>query len=264
MNPLETAKALAVPVGYLGGSGMTDPATYASAPELGFRGRGFYFIGRGAAMGDVRAEVVASSMAFFPPQRGDGFLQRRPSPDGPGTRHLRLSRSAAVGLGSPADRVGTGSGPDRRSCWRTSSMVPMRAGARAVRRVAAAPRPADLPALRHSSAARASRVRAAASTALAVFASGHHTRWRRRWSERDRCPFGTAESMGWAEPLPECTDELLERRAAAEELDRRADGACFSVLSDSERAELVECVLAVKPRRKPDDGSGALALHWRR
>src|ERR1700712_833296 len=73
MNALDTAKALASPVNYLGGIWMTDPATYEHGAKVGVQGRGFYFVGRGAAMGDVRAEVVAAAMAFFPWEQATSF-----------------------------------------------------------------------------------------------------------------------------------------------------------------------------------------------
>jgi hypothetical protein len=46
---------------------MTDPATYARAAELGFEGSDFYVAGRGGALGDVPASVVAAALVFFSP-----------------------------------------------------------------------------------------------------------------------------------------------------------------------------------------------------
>jgi len=46
---------------------MTDPATYAYGAELGFDGMDFYAAGRGGALGDVRADVVAAAFVFFEP-----------------------------------------------------------------------------------------------------------------------------------------------------------------------------------------------------
>ena len=67
MNSFEAAEALALPTGYLGGRWMASRATYVYGGELGFAGRSFYYLGRGAALGDVLPEVVTSAMIFFPP-----------------------------------------------------------------------------------------------------------------------------------------------------------------------------------------------------
>jgi hypothetical protein len=46
---------------------MTDPATYKQGSELGFEGMDFYTAGRGGALGDVPADVVTASFVFFEP-----------------------------------------------------------------------------------------------------------------------------------------------------------------------------------------------------
>ena len=65
---------------------MTDPATYAYGAELGFEGMDFYVAGRGGALGDVPADVVAAAFVFFAPTScgggvgtfGVGDAARRP------------------------------------------------------------------------------------------------------------------------------------------------------------------------------------------
>jgi Helix-turn-helix family len=44
---------------------MADAATFARGAELGFEGIDFYLAGRGGAMGDVPADVVAAALLFF-------------------------------------------------------------------------------------------------------------------------------------------------------------------------------------------------------
>ena len=63
---------------------MTDPATYAYGAELGFEGSDFYVAGRGGALGDVPAGVVAAAFVFFEPglvrhswERSAGVMPRR-------------------------------------------------------------------------------------------------------------------------------------------------------------------------------------------
>lgn len=44
---------------------MTNPEAYARGAELGFEGMDFYIGGRGGALGDVPADVVAAAFVFF-------------------------------------------------------------------------------------------------------------------------------------------------------------------------------------------------------
>jgi hypothetical protein len=247
MNPLETAKALASPVGYLGGIWMTDPATYEHGEAAGIKGRGFYFAGRGAAMGDVRAEVVAAAMAFFPWEQVTDFYNEGRSQLSP-ERALEAFSTALWDWG----RKRVSSAPDLdRTAQLLARVVdaadasgrPLFAGWRA------SPRPTD-PAGLTIHLLHVLRELRGGTHAIAVFASGM-TPVEAAVVRADLMPrFGTAESMGWTPPLPECTDELRARRVAAEELTDQMMAAVFATLSDSDRAELVECVLAVKAASK--------------
>jgi hypothetical protein len=67
MTPEETAAATADAVGHLASHFMLDPATYTTGAELGFPNMSFYVGGRGGALGDVGAGVVAASFVFFAP-----------------------------------------------------------------------------------------------------------------------------------------------------------------------------------------------------
>ena len=53
MTHVETAKAIARPIGDMGGAFMMDGATYARGAELGFSGIDFYVLGRGGVLGDT-------------------------------------------------------------------------------------------------------------------------------------------------------------------------------------------------------------------
>jgi hypothetical protein len=247
MNPLDTAKALASPVGYLGGIWMTDPATYARGEDVGVKGRGFYFVGRGAAMGDARGEVVAAAMAFFPMEQARDFYNEGRS---------QIAPEAALAAFSEClwdwGRRRIASAPDLdRTAQLLARVVD---GADAAGRALfagwrEAPRPTDLPALTIHLLHLLRELRGG-SHALAVFASGI-TPIEAAVLRADLMPkFGTAEAMGWAPPIPECTDELRDRRALAEEATDRLMAAAFSILSDAERAELVNGVLAVRAASK--------------
>lgn len=65
----ETAKAIAKPIGDLGGAFMLDGATYARGAELGFSGIDFYVLGRGGVLGDTTPDVVSSAFFFWNPEQ---------------------------------------------------------------------------------------------------------------------------------------------------------------------------------------------------
>jgi len=68
-NSVETAKAIAKPIGDLGGAFMLDGATYARGAELGFSGIDFYVLGRGGVLGDTTPDVVSSAFFFWNPDQ---------------------------------------------------------------------------------------------------------------------------------------------------------------------------------------------------
>lgn len=68
MTHVETAKAIARPIGDMGGAFMLDGATYARGAELGFSGIDFYVLGRGGVLGDTSPDVVASAFFFWNPE----------------------------------------------------------------------------------------------------------------------------------------------------------------------------------------------------
>lgn len=69
MTHVETAKAIAKPIGDLGGAFMLDGATYARGAELGFSGIDFYVLGRGGVLGDTSPDVVSSAFFFWNPEQ---------------------------------------------------------------------------------------------------------------------------------------------------------------------------------------------------
>lgn len=67
MTPEATAAATAEVVGDLPSRFMLDMDTYVAAAADGFQGADFYVAGRGGALGDVPASVVAATFVFFEP-----------------------------------------------------------------------------------------------------------------------------------------------------------------------------------------------------
>ncbi len=67
MEPQDAARATAVAIEQLGGAFMLDMSTYARGAELGYSGVDFYVLGRGGALGDTHADVVAAAFVFWNP-----------------------------------------------------------------------------------------------------------------------------------------------------------------------------------------------------
>ncbi len=251
MDSLSAARALAEPVGYLGGRWMTDRATYEKGSEAGVAGFAFYFLGRGAALGDVSGEVVASAMTFFPltvvePMWNEGRAVLAPQ------AALEVFTGCCWSWGRARFGGSVGEGELRRTAelvgrvvdTAEASMLTLFAGWRA------AARPDDPPALAaqllhvlrelrggaHGIAVRATGL-SPVEAAVALY-NGQAT------------GFGSPQAMGWPEPLPECTDELLERRRQAEELTDRIMAPAFDVLEADERTELIDRVEALRAALK--------------
>lgn len=68
MTPLECTRAVAGPVGKLGGAWMFDAAVHARGEELGLDTWAWYHCGRGGVLGSPDASVVVAAFGFFPPE----------------------------------------------------------------------------------------------------------------------------------------------------------------------------------------------------
>jgi len=76
VNPLEAATASGDAVNGLGSRFMLDMDTYAYGAELGYEGLDFYVAGRGGALGEVPAGVVAAAFVFWNPDHVAGAWER--------------------------------------------------------------------------------------------------------------------------------------------------------------------------------------------
>jgi len=76
VNPLEAATASGDAINGLGTRFMLDMDTYAYGAELGYEGLDFYVAGRGGALGDVPAGVVAAAFVFWNPEQVAGAWDR--------------------------------------------------------------------------------------------------------------------------------------------------------------------------------------------
>jgi hypothetical protein len=239
LNPLEAASALAGPVGFLGGWFMASRSTYAYGSELGFDGMAFYYLGRGGALGDARPEVVASAMTFFPAPLVETMWQAGKAVMTPEDALAEFSEccwrwgrkrfATVTGLERTCELLGrVADGAD-------AACLPLFAGWRS------APRPADPPALA-SHLLHVLREHRGGVHGLAVLASGLTPVEAAAASATE---FYKPQSVGWTDPLPLVTDELLARRKAAEELTDRMVAPVLATLESAELAELVERVEAL-------------------
>jgi hypothetical protein len=236
MKSLETAQALAQPVGLLGGRWMASKATYAYGGQFGFSGRTFYYIGRGGALGDVRPEVVSSAMVFFPHASVESLWREGRAVMDPTSALARFSECCWTW---GRQRLSTAPSIERANALLArvideadGALLSLFAGWRE------AARPSDPPALaghllhvlrEYRGGAHAAAVLATGLTPLEATLAG---------------PLGVAgaQAIGWDGQLPDCTDELLSRRGEAERLTDRIVARAFDALAAQERAELVELV----------------------
>jgi len=76
ITPEQTAHELRDAVVSVPGRVMTNRAVYAHGAELGFDGADYYIAGRGGALGEVPAGVVAAALVFFEPNLVHAAWQR--------------------------------------------------------------------------------------------------------------------------------------------------------------------------------------------
>jgi hypothetical protein len=233
MNPLETSQALADPIGFLGGRWMASKATYAYGDRFGFQGRTFYYLGRGGALGDVRPEVVSSAMAFFPYAYVEELWRQGRAIMDPTEALAHFSEcnwtwgrqrlATAPELERTAELVAAAIDDI------DASLLSLFAGWRE------APRPDDPPALashlmhvlrEYRGGCHAVAIQAAGITPLEATIAG-------------RFGVSGAQSIGWDGEMPEITDDIRERRTAAETLTDQLVARAFEPFDDAERDELV-------------------------
>lgn len=238
LNPRETAHALAAPVGLLGGWFMVSRTTYAYGGELGFKGMAFYYAGRGGALGDAPAEVVASAMTFFPHPLVEQMWREGRAVMEPLDALAAFSESCwrwgRRRLANAPDLERTAELLARVVDSADSAGLPLFAGWRQ------APRPADPPA-RATHLLHVLREFRGGVHGIAVRASGLTPLEAATAGATD---YYKPQDVGWTEPLPELTDELRARRRAAEELTDQIAAPAFSELAEDERVELVQLVEA--------------------
>lgn len=237
MTPAETAAALKKPIGDLGMQFMADPLTREAGKALGLRGRPLYHLGRGGALGDVQAEIVVAAFAFFPPavviehwNAGRGIVS---PPDAArayagmcndwGRRHLDLPGTPrALELLERVVDGAEGAGLSLFVGWRLL------------------PRPDDGPGRlaqvvnvmrEHRGSVHACAVAAVGLGPLEAVIAGTYGA-------------GNATFFEWPEPFPDAAPHQADWQRA-EELTSAAAAPPYAILSEGERAELVDLLTGV-------------------
>lgn len=233
MDPLTTARVAAAPIGTLGGAYMLNRHTRARGDELGFKGWGFYLLGRCGVLGDVEPDVVRAAAVFFPERMVNRFWPqaRDVMPAADGVKHYTDVLHAWG-----RDRLGDFDGAGRLAALAASvadgadvAGLPLFAGWRAL------PRPDDPPALaahlmmvlrEHRGGVHALAVLGSGLTPLQAVLAGPGGEGNAKW-------------FGWPEPYPDCT-ALRERWEQAERLTDELAAPAFAALDAAEREELVD------------------------
>lgn len=228
---------------------MLDMNTYVYGAEIGFSGADFYVAGRGGALGEVPAAVVAAAFVFFEPgyvadawERTASVMSRRRAAEefaGVGHRWAEAAMpdaDSAARLAELAGRIAAAASP---------SGAPLFGGWRAL------PEPgADRPralALHHLNALRELRGAMHGASVLASGLSPYEAVAR-------RTPY-MLPVFGWGEVPAEETKAIRDRVRStwsdAQDGTDRAMAHAFESLSDSERVEFVELVNATQAAVTP-------------
>lgn len=238
-TPNEAAAATAAAVSGVASHFMLDGATYARGAELGFSGVDFYVAGRAGALGDVDADVVAASFAFFEPgmirtlwDQGRGVMSPAAAARefiACGHRWAEQNVPDEVHASRLGDLAGKAIAGARPACaplfaaWRRHP-VPSEPKAYALHQMHV------LRELRGGLHAAAVITHGLSPHAAVSIRSPH-----------------MAPLFGWSEPAPDA-EAFGEAWEAAERGTDRAMGHAFATLDESERAELVELMEALHAR----------------
>lgn len=233
MDPEDTAAACAAAIGGIAANFMLDAGTYAAGAELGFSGIDFYAGGRGGALGDVDADVVAAAFAFFEPSVVRANWEQARAAMAPreaaaafiacghrwAVEHLAADGCDWGRLAELLGRVNAAASPACAplfAAWRLMA-EPTDGDARAL-------------ALHRLHVGRELRFALHAAAVVAAGLSAPE-------AMAVRSPY-MAGLFGWTEPLPEVTDDLRQRWEAAEAATNRALAPAYATLDDGAREEL--------------------------
>lgn len=237
---LDSVRAMQAPVMDAGGRWMLHPEVLSPCKDAGYaNGFVYYVTGRGGVLGDVAADVIVSSFAFFEPglvrkmwEGGVGVEGPRESAVRYGAACATFGRSRLQGfagaarLAELAEQLAMGVDP---------SGLTLFAGWRAE------PLPDDAEGRAYFLTHVLRELRGSAHI-VAVIAEGLHPRDAVLVSGGE----ATAQRFGWTGPFPEIEPLRAVRAAAEERTDAIMERLVASVLNEAEAAELAGLVAAMR------------------
>jgi hypothetical protein len=237
MDPIEAARLTAPVIVSLPAGFMMDGATYERGTELGFDGVDFYVTGRGGALGDVDGAVVAAAFVFFNPasviERWDRGRAVMPPIEATHAFASCLDAWSAAHLGDSLDYARLAELEEKLIAAASPAGAPLAAA------WAALPEPKEPKALALHRMNVLREWRGAIHGAAVVASDLEPLH-----AVIVRSP-AMAGLFGWPEPYPEPEPHRAEWKKAEAATDRTAARA-FATLSDPERTELVELLLAAQ------------------
>jgi len=242
----EVVRALAAPVGDVGGRWMLDREVLGPSRGFGYPNRYAYYVaGRGGVLGDVDSDVVHAALGFFDPSlvrkmwdAGVVVEGARASAARYGAACAQWGRSRLDGFGASARLADL----NRHVIDSVDPVgMPLFAGWRAE------PRPDDDAGLAYFTTHLMRELRGGAHIA-AVVSTGIAPRDAILTSEGE----GTAQQFGWTPPFPDVS-HLIELRAETEAMTDRTMTRFFdTALNADQSTELLDLMLAMKAHL--DDG----------
>lgn len=235
MDELTAAERSAPAVTNLTSFFMIAPETFAKGADLGFSGLDFYVAGRGGALGDVDADVVAAAFLFFEPEmvRQQWEIGRAVMPPLEAARGFADCLSDWTAAHVPAD-LDTGRLAElanRIVASASPAGAPLFAGWRSNIEAPSGPAAATF-------AMNALRELRNALHGAAIIASGLTM----QEAVSHRAPHMTG-LFGWGDPID--TAELADVWKTAEEATNRAMAPAFRALDEAERREFTELASAL-------------------
>lgn len=232
MTPMECVRAVAGPIGKLGGAWMFDAEVNARGKELGLNTWAWYYCGRGGVLGQPDPSVVVAAFGFFPPA-----LQTKAWNKGiavlPATEIAEEYAKACAEWGR---RTFADEGSERLADLLTTALdsahvmgMPLFAGWRAELHAA----PSDGPA-RLALALQAAREHRGSCHLIAVTAAGVDPL---QAVMSGRYGADNAEFFGWPEPWPD-PEGAKEAMAEAEHRTDDLVSPAYATLTAAERTEL--------------------------
>ncbi len=240
MTPLECVRAVAGPVGKLGGAWMFDAQVHARGEELGLDTWAWYHCGRGGVLGDPDPSVIVAAFGFFPPE-----LQTKAWNKGVAVLPARdIAREYAAACRAWGARTFTTGEPGRLADLLTEAMtaasvmaLPLFAGWRAVLlQHPDAPAPERL-----ALALQAAREHRGGNHLLAVAAAGIEPL---AAVMSGRYGATNAEFFGWPTPWPDPETSRAAMLAAEQVTDQLVTPA-YAALSEQDRTSLAEGLRAL-------------------